>query len=105
MMTMAERANTTIAIVATDAGLTKSDCQRMAIAAHDGIGRAIVPAHSPMDGDLVFSVATGAPGGAYDLGAICHAGALCLTRAIGRAIVTATPADGDVLACWSAQRS
>lgn len=100
MMAGGERANTTIAIVATDAGLTKAECQRMAIAAHDGIGRAIVPAHSPMDGDLVFGVATGAPGGDHDLAAICHAAALCLTRAIGRAVTSATPAAGDPLPCW-----
>jgi D-aminopeptidase len=53
------RGNTTIAIVATDAPLSKAQCHRMAVAAHDGIARAIVPAHSPFDGDLVFGVSTG----------------------------------------------
>lgn len=101
MMAASERANTTIAIVATDAGLTKAECQRMATAAHDGIGRAIVPAHSPMDGDLVFGIATGTSGGDHDLAAVCHAAALCLTRAIGRAVTSATPARGDLLPCWS----
>jgi D-aminopeptidase len=101
MMAAVERANTTIAIVATDAGLTKAECQRMAIAAHDGIGRAIVPAHSPMDGDLVFGIATGAAGSDHDLAAVCHAAALCLTRAIGRSVTTATPAPRDLLPCWS----
>ena len=56
---MLEHANTTIAIVATDAALDKAQCQRVAIAAHDGIARACVPAHSPSDGDLVFAAATG----------------------------------------------
>ena len=51
---------TTIAIVATDAALTKAQAQRMAVAAHDGMARALVPSHTPLDGDLVFSVATGA---------------------------------------------
>ncbi|WP_093034971.1 P1 family peptidase [Ruegeria marina] len=98
-----ERANTTIAIVATDADLSKAQCQRMAIAAHDGIARATVPAHSPGDGDLVFSVSTGerpmaAP--ERDLTMIGHAAAICLSRAIARAVFLARPAPGDLLPCW-----
>ncbi|MFM7445227.1 MAG: P1 family peptidase, partial [Tabrizicola sp.] len=50
---------TTIAIVATDATLTKAQAHRVASAAHDGMARALVPSHTPLDGDLVFSVATG----------------------------------------------
>jgi D-aminopeptidase len=99
-----ERANTTIAIVATDADLTKAQCQRMATAAHDGIGRATVPAHSPGDGDLVFAVSTGArPMGPPEQGLalIGHAAALCLSRAIARAVYLARPAPGDILPCWS----
>ena len=97
-----ERANTTIAIVATDAPLSKSQCKRMATAAHDGIGRAILPAHAPMDGDLVFGLTT-AQGSSDDrsLALIGHAAALCLSRAIGRAIYTAKPAKNDLLPCWS----
>lgn len=102
MMAHLERANTTIAIVATDAGLTKAQCQRMAIAAHDGISRAIVPAHTPMDGDLVFALSTNDPDPAADLSAIGHAAAMCLTRAIGRAVTHATPAPHDLLDCWRA---
>jgi L-aminopeptidase/D-esterase-like protein len=96
------RANTTIAIVATDAPLNKSQCHRMAVAAHDGIARAIVPAHTPGDGDLVFSVATATHPGdpSADLGLIGHAAAVCLTRAIARAVYLATPAKNDLLACW-----
>jgi len=99
---MLERANTTIAIVATDAQLDKAQCQRVAIAAHDGIARACVPAHSPGDGDLVFSVATGAVPltGQSDLGRIGHAAALCLTRAIARGVFAATPAPDDLLPTW-----
>ena len=99
-----DRANTTIAIVATDAALTKSQCQRVATAAHDGIARSIVPAHSPGDGDLVFALSTEARQMAVperDLGLICHAAALCLARAIARAIHLAQPLPGDSLPCWS----
>ena len=60
MASMSPRENTTIAIVATNATLTKAQCQRMSVAAHDGIGRATVPAHTPYDGDLVFGLSTGA---------------------------------------------
>lgn len=97
----AERANTTIAIVATDAALDKAQAKRMATAAHDGIGRAIVPAHMPGDGDLVFAASTGAvPVGTDHLPLICHAAALCLARAIARGVYSATAAPGDILRCW-----
>lgn len=100
-----DRTNTTIAIVATDAALSKAQCHRMAVAAHDGIARAVVPAHTPFDGDLVFAAATGGrddvpPDAA--LPGIGHAAALCLSRAIARAVFHATPAPGDLLPCWSA---
>jgi D-aminopeptidase len=99
---MSPRENTTIAIVATDATLTKAQCQRIAVAAHDGIGRATVPAHTPHDGDLVFALSTSAHEvDASILGLIGHAASLCLARAIGRAIYHATPATGDKLPCWS----
>ena len=52
--------NTTIAVVATDAALSKAACRRVAIAAHDGLARTIRPAHTPLDGDTVFALATGA---------------------------------------------
>lgn len=94
-------ANTTIAIVATDARLSKAACHRMAVAAHDGIGRACLPAHTPADGDLVFALSTGAgPHDTSDLALIGHAASLCLSRAIARAIHAATPAEGDLLPCW-----
>ena len=99
MQAMSPRENTTIAIVATDATLTKAECQRVAVAAHDGIGRATVPAHMPQDGDLVFALSTDArPAG--NVGLIGHAAALCLSRAIARAAFEATPAPGDLLPCW-----
>ncbi|TNF60993.1 MAG: peptidase S58 family protein [Rhodobacteraceae bacterium] len=97
------RANTTIAIVATDAALTKAQCLRMATAAHDGIARACVPAHSPGDGDLVFALSTGARAAADEraLTLIGHAAALCLSRAIARAVFLARPEPGDILPAWS----
>ncbi len=99
----ADRVNTTIAIVATDVALTKAQCQRMAVAAHDGIARACVPAHTPGDGDLVFAMTTGArpaPLPDANLATIGHAAALCLSRAIARAVYHARPAAGDILPCW-----
>lgn len=97
---MSMRESTTIAIVATDATLTKAECHRVAVAAHDGIGRACVPAHTPMDGDLVFALSTGARQAA-NLNLIGHTASLCLARAIARAAHAATPAPGDLLPCWS----
>jgi len=94
---------TTIAIVATDAALTQAQATRMAIAAHDGIARALVPAHTLADGDLVFAVATGARPLQDDLGdqiALGHAAAVTLSRAIARAVFLATPAPGDPAPVW-----
>ena len=97
---MSPRENTTIAIIATDATLTKAECHRVAVAAHDGIGRATVPAHTPHDGDLVFALSTGVQAKG-DVLMIGHAASLCLARAIARAIYAATPAEGDLLPCWN----
>jgi L-aminopeptidase/D-esterase-like protein len=55
-----EPLNTTIAVVATDAALSSAACRRIAIAAQDGLARTIRPAHTPLDGDTVFVLATGA---------------------------------------------
>ncbi|MBS4727276.1 P1 family peptidase [Mycobacterium sp. SM1] len=52
--------NTTIAVVATDGPLSPAACRQVASAAHDGLARAIRPAHTPVDGDMVFALATGA---------------------------------------------
>ena len=96
-------ANTTIAVVATDADLTRTQAQRMAVAAHDGLARAIVPSHTPFDGDLVFAAAGGTAKRAIedtDMAAIGHAASLCLARAVARGIRHATPEPGDLLPCW-----
>lgn len=97
---------TTIAIVATDADLTPAEAKRVAVAAHDGIARAVVPAHTPMDGDLVFSTATGTREIEDRITAVAqigHAAALCLARAIARGVYAATPAPGDLLPTWAAR--
>ena len=89
------RLNTTIGVVATDAGLTKAQCRRLAVAAHDGLARAVRPAHSMRDGDTFFALATGA--GTVDvpqLDAITAAGAGCVARAIVRAVLAATTVAG-----------
>jgi D-aminopeptidase len=95
-------ANTTIAIVATDAALDKAGARRLAEAAQDGIARAIVPAHTLTDGDLVFAVATGSGRSVAPetMTALGHAAAVCLSRAIARAVHAARPAPGDRLRCW-----
>ncbi len=100
-------ANTTIAVIATDAVLSKADAKRLAIAAHDGFVRAIWPTHTPADGDIVFALATGGTGttlagdDAIDLYAAAGA---TMARAIARGVYAATPAEGDLFPVWSARR-
>ena len=48
------------AVVATDAALSKAACKRVAIAAQDALARTMRPSHTPLDGDTVFALATGA---------------------------------------------
>ncbi|MBC7143670.1 MAG: P1 family peptidase [Rhodobacteraceae bacterium] len=94
---------TTIAIVATDAVLSQAQAQRMATAAHDGMARAIVPSHTPIDGDLVFAAATGARRLAdplTDTFLIGHAAAACLARAIARAVHEAKARPEDLAPTW-----
>ncbi|OCP03898.1 MULTISPECIES: P1 family peptidase [unclassified Ensifer] len=97
-------ANTTIAVIATDAVLTKAEAKRLAIAAHDGFSRGLWPAHTPLDGDLIFALATGASGKTptledfIDLGAVA---ASTMARAIARGVHDATPVENDLMPCWS----
>lgn len=85
--------NTTIGVIATNAMLTRPQAQRLAMMAQDGIARAVRPAHTPFDGDTVFALATGAAGGEailpLALAQIGAAGAVCMERAIGRAVYAA----------------
>jgi len=95
--------NTTIGVVATDARISKAQAKRLAIAAHDGIARAIYPAHTPMDGDLVFSLATGRstimPADADWIDLCAHA-ANVTARAIANGVFMATGAKNDILPAY-----
>lgn len=116
--------NTTIGVVATDAALSTAATRRLAMAGHDGLARAIRPAHSPLDGDTLFAVATGVravdaaaavpmpPGmdpAAPMLADLCAAAATAVQRAVVSAVLTATavgpvPAYRDVLGSALADR-
>ena len=89
-------ANSTIAVVATDAALDKGGCRRLAIMAQDGLARAIRPVHTPFDGDTVFVLATGAgpPVEPAALTRLGSAAADCLARAVMRAVLAAEPLGG-----------
>src|SRR5262249_29576139 len=102
-----EALNTTVAVVTTDAALSPAACRRVAVAAHDGLARAIRPSHPPLDGDTVFAVATGAievPASGKlpasmsretELTAVVGAAAAdCLARAVLVAVTTASAAAG-----------
>ncbi len=84
--------NTTIAVVATNARLTKAEAARMALMADDGLARAIAPSHTLGDGDTVFSLATGRWQGAANITIIGALAADALAQAIVRA---ATEAEGS----------
>lgn len=99
--------NTTIGVVATDAALDTVACRRLATVAHDGLARAVRPAHSPLDGDTFFALATGtaAPPAApamptafpADLPLVdelCTAAAVCVERAVVDAVRSAVSVAG-----------
>jgi L-aminopeptidase/D-esterase-like protein len=85
--------STTLALVATDAKLSKAQCHRLAVMAQTGLARAIYPVHTPLDGDVVFAAATGGKPltdpiyGLSELGALA---ATVLARAIARGVYAAT---------------
>ncbi|WP_306333209.1 P1 family peptidase [Streptomyces sp. KL118A] len=85
--------NTTLAVVATDAELTKAQAQKLAGTSHDGMARAVRPVHLLNDGDTVFALATGehalAAGNPLALNEILAAGADLVTAAITRAMLAA----------------
>jgi D-aminopeptidase len=89
--------NTTIAVVATDAALTKSQARRLAVTAQDGLSRAIRPVHTPLDGDTVFATATGARPLNDPIWTLSSLGALAadvLARAIARGVYGAASSAG-----------
>jgi L-aminopeptidase/D-esterase-like protein len=84
--------NTTLAVVVTDALLTKPQTKRLAMIAQTGMARAIYPVHAPLDGDVVFAAATGEKPidplfGLTELGMVA---ANVLARAIARGVYQAT---------------
>ncbi len=98
--------NTTIGVLAVDADLSKAECRRLAVAAQDGLARAIRPAHSMFDGDTVFAVATrGRPLAPADapfgpmarvaaLDRLCAAAAEVFARAVVHGVLSATALAG-----------
>ena len=83
---------TTIGVIATDATLTKAECQKTSGLGHDGLARAVNPVHTLLDGDTLFTLATGERPppdlpGLYDLMALAGD---CVTRAVAHAMLAAT---------------
>jgi L-aminopeptidase/D-esterase-like protein len=89
----APRVSTTLAVVATDAILSKAQCHRLAVMAQTGLARAVYPVHTPLDGDVVFAAATGRQPLADPLLALTELGTLAanvLARAVARGVYEAT---------------
>jgi len=93
--------NSTIGVVATNARLTRDQAYRLAVMAHDGLARTVRPAHTPVDGDVIFALATGAGEQASDIIALGALAARAVERAILRAVTEArglagVPSAGDL---------
>jgi L-aminopeptidase/D-esterase-like protein len=89
----ASLSNTTLCVVATDAALTRTDCKRLATMAGAGLARAIHPIFTPLDGDIVFALATGEKpleDKILSLALLGAAAADCLARAIARGVYEAS---------------
>jgi L-aminopeptidase/D-esterase-like protein len=86
--------STTLAVVATDAVLTKPEAAKVARMAHDGLARAIDPVHTMLDGDTVFALATGAAGVRADVTVVGAAAATALAEAVLAAVREATSLAG-----------
>jgi L-aminopeptidase/D-esterase-like protein len=98
------RENTTIACVATDVALTKTQAQRVAIMAQAGMAQSIRPVHTPFDGDVVFALSTGRrPIGEAPDRMVARIGALaadCLARAVARGVYEAVAWEGSDVPAW-----
>ena len=99
---------TTIGVIATDATLTKAQCQKMSGIGHDGYARALKPVHTLFDGDTLFTLATGARPAPdpVEQTLLMEAGADCVARAIVHALLAATSVDrtadgGVAVRSWS----
>ena len=85
--------STTIGLVATDATLSKAQAMRLAIMAHDGLARAVLPVHAPLDGDTIFAATTGMRAMAepvIELTELGHVATQVMARAIARGVYEAT---------------
>ncbi|MBS0391862.1 MAG: P1 family peptidase [Proteobacteria bacterium] len=94
--------NTTIGVIATDALLTKVQAQRLAVAGHDGLARAINPVHTMSDGDTLFTLATGRHAQHPGMMVLATMAAEAVARATVRAVLAArtlTTAEGLHLPC------
>ncbi|MBB3592917.1 D-aminopeptidase [Rhizobium sp. BK529] len=93
---------TTIGAVVTDASLVKAEAHRLSIAAHDGLARAVLPAHLPLDGDTIFAASTGKRkrDDMASLMELCHLAGIVMARAIARGVyeATALPVPGAQMA-------
>jgi L-aminopeptidase/D-esterase-like protein len=78
--------NTSIGVVVTNAKLTKAQARRVAEMAHDGLARAIVPAHTPSDGDTLFAMGTGSFGRDTNVSVVGQLAAEAVSDAILRAV-------------------
>jgi L-aminopeptidase/D-esterase-like protein len=81
---------TTIGIVATDARLSKSQCQKLASMAHNGLARSIDPVHTMADGDTLFALATGVSGRPGEMTVLGILAATVTARAVLNAVRSAT---------------
>ncbi len=86
--------HTTIGVVATNAMLTKAQATKVAQMAHDGLARAIVPAHTSGDGDAIFALATGVRTAPADIDTIGALAADAIADAILRAVRAAASIPG-----------
>ena len=82
--------NTTLGLIATNARITKSQARKIAEMAHDGFARAIVPAHTMNDGDIIFALGTGAFTGEANITTLGGVAAEVMADAILRAVREAT---------------
>jgi len=80
--------------VLTDAPVTTAQAQRLAMTAHDGIARAVRPAHSPLDGDTIFALSPAQDPAEVDMAKLCAAAADVVEEAIVTAVTAARPGLG-----------
>jgi L-aminopeptidase/D-esterase-like protein len=96
--------NTTIAVIATNAAVSQAQAKRIAIMAQDGLARSLRPVHTPVDGDIVFVLATSTQAlrdpAVIELSLLGSLAADCLARAVGRAVFEA-----EAIGPWEAYRT